>query len=349
VLDQVKAELGRDAVILGTKNVKKDGKCFCEVTAALDNTPAPPQTPAAGSSAPPRDDIAPGWGEWHREWDQIKLQLMALMRAGLDPGELSPSQRQAFRHLEEEGVAEGVLSVIWRDLKEDPTASILVPLGGIVQTAPMGDKHWSEKFHAFTGPSGVGKTTTVLRTALAYAKHHPGAKVLVVNADPVGGKGRHFLKHYSELSRLGYFEPTAEVAMSELLTKGAKFDKVFIDLPGDFGDKNLADKLKDFGLAEIKDMVVHLVLSPHYAPGQYDTFYRRYKSERTRGLVWTKLDEACNFGALVNAAYATGLPVVSLSYGSGLKNTLAPADAVSVWKLLFKHELPERARWESIT
>ncbi len=57
-------------------------------------------------------------------------------------------------------------------------------------------------------------------------------------------------------------------------------------------------------------------------------------------LVWTKLDEACNFGALINVAAATGLPVSALSYGAGLRDTLVPAQSPMLWKIIFKHEMP---------
>jgi flagellar biosynthesis protein FlhF len=39
-------------------------------------------------------------------------------------------------------------------------------------------------------------------------------------------------------------------------------------------------------------------------------------------------------------AFASGLPVSALSYGSGLKNSIAPATREMVWRLLFMRKLP---------
>ncbi len=334
---RVKAELGGDAVILSTRKCAEGGRSWCEVTAALDSQP-----PKARPAAPAPDEApAPGWGEWHREWDQIKAHLTALMRPQLDLGALAPRQRQALEHLEGEGVGEGAVMALAAALRADRQASILAPLGAMVAAAPLDARHWPQRLHAVVGPSGSGKTTTLLRMALACQQARPGARILLVNADAAQAKGRMFLKHYAELSGITFREAASPRDLAGVLAAGQKFDKVFLDLPPVGAGLTLEGYLKLLGLSERDDLAVHLVLSPLYASAQLSSYLRVYKSPKTASLVWTKLDEACNYGDIVNAAYATGLPVSALSFGSGLRGTLVPAKAIMLWKLLFKHELPQ--------
>jgi flagellar biosynthesis protein FlhF len=122
---------------------------------------------------------------------------------------------------------------------------------------------------------------------------------------------------------------------------------VLVDLPALARGEELDQLLDRIGFHVLADAdpssgygVVHLVLSPLFASGQISAFIRSYASERLAGIVWTKLDEAFSFGSMINTGESTGLPAVALSYGSGLRDTLAPAKHAPFWRLVFKHRLP---------
>ena len=85
---------------------------------------------------------------------------------------------------------------------------------------------------------------------------------------------------------------------------------------------------------------MHLVLSPHYGEEALADILDRHACGQPGSLIWTKLDEAEHFGQMVNAALRTGLPVSALSHGPGLGNSLVPAQDTTIWRLLFKKELP---------
>lgn len=330
-LEQVKAELGPDAVILSTKNHRRDGRAWCEVTAALE-----PDGSARGAAP---DAPVPGWAEWHAEWDAIQAQMMALMRPQLDFSNLAPRQRQALRHLEREGVGEGAIMALLEALNKDTDTSILGPLGEMVQAAPFGPARWPERIHAVSGPCGSGKTSTLLRLALAYHQARRAGRILVVDA--AAGKGNPGLKRYAELSGMTYTAVESARRLGEAIASGQKFDRIFIDLPPTTRGMDLDELLRFMGLSQRDDLAVHLALSPLWSSAQLRQYIRRHKSPLTRSIIWTKLDEACNYGDIVNAAHATGLPVSALSFGPGPRGTLVAAEAIMLWKLLFKKELPQ--------
>jgi flagellar biosynthesis protein FlhF len=330
-LAQVKAELGAEAVILDTQNYSEGGDSWCEITAALEAEPSGEDAPGGRRR--------PGWDEWHREWDQIKSHLLALVRSKIDFSSLSPRQRMPLEFLEAQGVGEGVLTILWQAMKDAPLKSILAPLTEIVPLKPFAPGSWTENVHVLAGPSGSGKTSSLIRLALDFRR--AGVPVLVANADTLHGKGRLLLKHYAEFSGLPYKEIATGSELVSLLDSKSDKEVLFLDMPSLPRGMDLARYLAILGLAGRPDTAVHLVLAPHLATSQLSSFLALYGAGTCGSLIWTKLDEACKYGAVVNTAHATGLPASAFSWGAGLKGTLAPADRLCLWRLLFKNELPE--------
>ena len=347
-LAKVKAELGEDAIILNTKTVRSNGGKSCEITAALDPNVGPRASSPGGNGfgAPPRDaggftpthDTNPA--DWACEWRQIKDHLMALVKPQMNMDELTPRQRVALKYLEREEVDTQVMLKVFLDLKADPDRPILPVLETVAPCYGFESKKWLQKIHVFAGPHGAGKSSCLIRLALREKQLKPKARICVVAADEGQGKGRLVLRHYADLSGLAFREATNAEEIETLLKESMKFDMILVDLPGLTGKATLAERLAELGLTDCRDMAAHLVLAPYFSASQYTEIARRYGCPQLKSLIWTKLDEACTFGALLNMARLTELPVSALSYGAGLKNSITPAASEMLWRLIFKHTLP---------
>lgn len=336
IMVRIKNELGPDAIILSNQKQTRKGKTCYQIMAALDM----PQTrPASGESAMPlaQDDT----GSLREEWSKLRKQLMSVLKPQMDLRLLSPRQQLVFEYLEREGVNEDVLLDLWEKFRHAPDVPTLTVMNSLVAVRPWFDTSWTHKFHMLTGPFGSGKTSTTLRLALAMKKMDPDRRILVVNADRSQGKGRLYLRHYTELSGLSYRE-LDNSAQWEDLEQGAKsHDLVLLDLPGLPARKQLDSWLSDVSGGNLPSCHVHLVLSPLFASAQMDAFVTRFRSESAASIIWTKLDEACNYGEIINQANNTGLPISLFSLGPDLKNSLAQPKDQDVWRLLLRHELPE--------
>lgn len=306
------------------------------------NAPWPGQHHGCGSVAP-----------WQEEWGQIKHLLYDLMGERMDVSGLTPRQRQAMDYLEREGVNKKVTLVVHDILRREPDRTVLSALAEVVAAKPFDRTAYPARYQLFTGPHGCGKTSTLIRTALALRKAAPRARICLVSAGDAQAKGRMQLKHYAELSGMSYREVAGRGEFKNLTAEERDFDVIFIDAPGLGGGSvsggpnspatdtptSLGGFLDRYGMAGA-DLQAHLVLSPYFAPAQLSTFLRTYASPRLASIVWTKLDECCAFGEIINAGEECGLPVSSLSFGPGLSGTLAPAAHMALWRLIFKHELP---------
>lgn len=334
VLNKIREELGPDAVILSTQNTSEKGQPLCEIMAALEQT-------GGGNGTPSNGGAFPGWHEMHQEWSALKEHLFSVLKTQADYALLTPRQRQSMEYLEREGVVPEVSMHLWKCLKDAPDASILEALRGVIRTKPWDERHWPGTMHAFAGPHGVGKTSSLLRLALTMRRKQPALRIRLANADQQHGKGRLLLQHYAELSELPFMDLRTAEDWRALLLEAEHYDKIFIDLPGLSRSENLESWLARKGFVLPDEARVHLVLNPHYATNCLERFAKRFRVPHLGSLIWTKLDEAEAFGALVNLGYSTRLPVSALCFGTSLTASLACADDQSLWKLVFTHRMPD--------
>lgn len=334
VLARIKAEMGPEAVILGNRTYRRNGVVCHEITAGLERNESESRNQEAGAPS--------GWGEWHKEWMQIKDQIFALMKPAIQLERLTPRQRVALEYLQREGVSDAVALALYKRLLAEPGASVLECLCGMVPIKAWGPEHWSQRVHLMVGPFGFGKTTTALRFALHLRKTEPEARIAFINADCLRGNGRLILRHWAGLSNFSYMEAPDKAAMQQALQAAASCRAVFVDVPGLSRKQNLAQWRADMGLDAL-EAATHLVLSPFCDPLQTQVFLSRYKSDGSGSLVWTKLDEAESFGSIVNVACAARLPVSALSFGAELKESLVPATEPLIWRLIFKRQIPGQA------
>lgn len=344
VLANIKTDLGADAVILDTREVRKNGVAEIVITAAVERGHP---VSAGGPSAAPATchaHAAMGWKTWQEEWASIKTHLLSLVKPELQLARLSPRQRVAMEFLDQEGVGASPLLAVYESLLPDPRASILAPLDELVHVKGWSAGNWPQRVHLIAGPFGSGKTTALIRLALLLRKEVPSSKIWVVNADSLRGGGRLLLKNYAQLCGLEYREAgnTADFfnVLSSARTEGVT--SIFVDLPGLPRGRTMTDMLEHFGMAD-PDNALHLVITPHYGETAMHSLAARYVPDGARhnaSVIWTKLDEAEKFGSLINLGAASRLPVSALSCGPELNNTLVPAESAALWRLLFKQEMP---------
>lgn len=373
ILAQIKAEMGPDAIILSNRDFRKDGQRWHEVTAGVDRPAGPfdgapspasamlsplgksastlletvragqpyakPPTPTTAYSGGQQTSFPAEWGEWQKEWRQLRDHMYALMQPSIQWDRLSPRQRVALEYMRREGVDGWVLIELYQRLASSPGASVLEALAQITPTRPWGLEEWPDRVHILAGPAGSGKTTTALRMAALLRQEKPNIRIACINVDCERGNGRLVLRHMAELSDFAYHEASDAEGMRTALRGTAEADCVFVDLPALPKDKNLNETIATLGLMNTQP-AVHLALSPHYGATQTQSFLDRYQTNLDGSMVWTKLDEAAGAGPLVNLSAVCRLPVSALSYGSGLRATLSPAHEPLVWRLVFKRQLP---------
>lgn len=333
IMARIKEELGPDAIILSNQKQMRKGSAYYEIMAALDE---PVASTMREKAVVDDQDLS----SLRDEWSKLRKQVMAILKPQMDLAMLKPRQQLVFECLDREGVRQEVLMDLWDKFRHSPDEPILSVMNGLINVCPWLETQWTHKIHFLAGPSGCGKSSTLLRLSLAIKKKRPDARVLIVNADRSQSKGRLYLRHYTELSDLSYRELETPEHWRSLACDIDEYDVVLVDLPGLPSRQSLDDWLRDLSYGCMPSCHVHLVLSPVYGTAQMDNFMSRLRCEQAASIIWTKLDEACNYGEILNQANSSGLPVSLFSVGPELKNALVQPREHDIWKLLLRHELP---------
>lgn len=154
---------------------------------------------------------------------------------------------------------------------------------------------------ALVGPTGVGKTTTIAKLAAAY-KLRQGRSVALITSDTYRIAAVDQLRTYAGIIGLPLKVVLSPSEMSDAVRALSAYDVILIDTAGrsQFNTDRL-DELRGF-LAAAGPSEVHLVLSTTAAESVLLKTAEAFAPLRPNRVILTKLDEAVNFGVIVNVA-----------------------------------------------
>lgn len=182
---------------------------------------------------------------------------------------------------------------------------------------------------ALVGPTGVGKTTTLLKLADYYRKQ--GKTVSIVALDHEKGGTFDQLKHYADEWKIA-LHTSLDQAQAEL---------VLIDTTGcNFYLPHRVDQLGE-QLALCGTVEVLLTLSAAAKDVDLYGAIHQFSPLQPSSLAFTKLDETLASGVLINVSAKTDLPIRYIAYGYPLPGEIQLADPYEIThKVLteFNHE-----------
>ena len=165
---------------------------------------------------------------------------------------------------------------------------------------------------ALVGPTGVGKTTTLMKLASHYLEQNKRVALMTLDE----GKIR-VLEKWAEMHKIPFFA----TAPQEL------FDLLLIDTEGcNFYQPNRIEALGEKLAACASDAEVLLTLSASAQEVDLYGAVHQFSPLKPSSLVFTKLDETLASGVLVNVCAKTDMPIRYVSFGYPLPGYLQVAD-----------------------
>jgi flagellar biosynthesis protein FlhF len=331
---RVRAELGREAVILSNKTV--DGQI--EIMAAIDV-----------------DEVAlMSNAELSSPHDVMDLTV---------PGDDSPTLNDLQRELGNlRNMLEGKLSQLaWRDMADKPSVKAAlysrlsrlglsrVLCGEIVDSMPTtrnleGD--WknaqdllSQRMHvmpgdellnsggvvAIVGSTGVGKTTTIAKLAARFVMRHGSKQVALISTDSFRIGGQEQLETFASYLGVPVVVATDGKELQQALDKLVDRKLVLIDTAGmSQRDVRLYEQfstLKSVG----HDIDVYIALSATAQQRALSEAVQVFGKEALAGAVITKMDEATGIGGLLDVIIRNRLKLSYVGTGQKVPEDLIPA------------------------
>ncbi len=339
ILQDIKRNYGDKAIILSTRTIRENNLNMVEMMVAVEEDEESIRSGKEHKRQPIEIDV---WKRWRAEWQEFKREFFSLFKGHVELNHIPKKYKLLLDHLEREGVLSEVIFHLYKKVSSNPNVSALELLD-FVKKCPdglnNGNKNNDNKIFLFCGPSGVGKSTILLKLALKYKKDNPSKKICIVNGDVFNVK-KLFLKYYADLYSIEYKEVKNSYEWLKIFSERLFFDKIFIDLPALAKRERLIDWWSFNGLDVFEKSCLYLVLSPTYSFSQIEKYIKQYVHKTLKGVIWTKLDESEKYGNIINTCFYTHIPIFLFSYGPQLKNSFSYVTSKTVFKLLLKHQLP---------
>lgn len=340
-LAQVRRDLGGDAVILASREVRRRrffglrSRDLIEVTAA-DRASAPSRAaqaePATATAAPTAlEGAIQTWnrrGPVEDSLPDLPRELVAVYARLIEADVPETTARRLVRHVVETLDPERIHRV---DLVDECLRGAVEQC--ISVAPPIRAVPGARRVVALVGPTGVGKTTTAAKLAASY-KLTRGVRVGLVTVDTYRIAAVEQLRTFAEIIDLPLAVVNHPGEMSRAVENLGPVDLVFVDTAGRAPrDESRIQELADF-LDEAGPDETHLVLSMVAGGKSLRGIVERFAAVRADRLILTKLDEAECLGGILSVLGWSDLPISYATTGQTVPDDYEPADRRRLARLI---------------
>jgi len=258
--------------------------------------------------------------------------------------------RFLVKHLAEQGVAPEYARAIVDEIKETGGSSgapdlrtlVYIAAARMRDTVTMDgwidptDREGKQRVVALTGPTGVGKTTTIAKLASNLSMN--GVSVGLVTVDTFRIAAVEQLKIYARILNAPLQVALCPAELKSCLHSLRDMDVVLIDTAGrSHRDEEHMNDLKKY-LAVAPEIETRLTLSATASDKQLEDTIRNFSKVRVDGLIFTKLDEAVRLGPIFNQQVRTGLPISYFTTGQSVPEDIEEAGVKRLIGGMFKQD-----------
>jgi len=355
-MDAAIRELGSDAVMLTSRKVRAKGlkgffgKPVLEVTFGYDPSTVPT---VAKKSAAFGDNIEKARKDWgtpvptstasndqlEKRMDSFEAMLAEFMKK-FDivkrditydyPDDVQLLLRQMVDTQVREELAHSLAKQTEQLLRNKPGTNAAEILEHLLheqfgRPEPILHKKFTQKVVLVLGPTGVGKTTSIVKLAADFAVKQR-KKVGVINTDTYRIGAQEQLQTYADILgvpiQLVYYPDELTGAMEQMSDR----DIIFVDTAGkSHGDEQHKEDLLEL-VRVLKPEDILLCLSATTSFSSIIEMVDTYGFIDDYRLMITKLDETKHRGALLNISWYTHKPIAYVTTGQNVPNDIEIVD-----------------------
>ncbi|HLR70895.1 MAG TPA: flagellar biosynthesis protein FlhF [Pseudogracilibacillus sp.] len=349
-MNKIKKELGPDAVILNSKEIKSGGifglfqKKNIEVIAALDKAPVPKNQKQSSSKEKHVRTSNRNYTHAHSESkviEEIKqLQHLLETQSFQSKNNFPPLFEQAFTFLLHQGVIEKVAEKIIYQMmdhvndqdvtKETITQRLKEAIEQYLHPYIDPGISYEKKVVQFVGPTGVGKTTTLAKVA-ALSMLEQSKKIAFITADTYRIAAIEQLKTYARILNVPVEVAYTIQDYKNALDKFSTYDFIFVDTAGrNFRDERYVKELKNMIDVDGYQMETYLVLSLTAKVEDVLETYEQFKQIPIEKVIFTKMDETGTFGSILNIGIGEQKAIAYLTNGQDVPDDIIHVDKQSI-------------------
>lgn len=368
-IEEVKADLGPDAVILSTRMLDQGkgefgfpGRKVAEVTAAQDL-----EVEAEIAKGQDREDVEESSTILRAEIESLKAKIdrQIALQQGFPPEvdelrylakyiekqlgltdnarSFSPEYISLYQRLIDQGVSVLYARKIIENIERQPAkgkgkggmplkkACLSIISRLIRVTAPIKLEEGKQKIVALMGPTGVGKTTTIAKLAAQFAIDEK-KRVGLITMDTYRIAAVEQLKIYARIIGLPLEVVLFPNRLPSALNRFKTCDLILIDTAG--RSQNNEEQIEELnGLNQGTSIEKHLVVSATTKLSDLKEIARRFGPVGFDQILFTKLDESYTFGGMLSLSLDTQKPLSYVTFGQRVPEDIAGANGRLIGEL----------------
>lgn len=232
-----------------------------------------------------------------------------------------------FNVLKEHDIGEDIIEKIFESIEKETNTNLLEDekiikekirkklMDLIETTGPLNISRKSNRIFMFVGPTGMGKTTTLVKIGANYKlKENKELEIITLDNYRIGASQQ--LKSYCEIMQVPYKKISDKKELKNVIKK-SKADLILIDTAGrshydDISISMLTDYIKELSMHNLD---VFLVISANTKKRDILEITEKYSKTNYKYLLYTKLDETYSTGAIIDATYRVKKPISYVTFG----------------------------------
>jgi flagellar biosynthesis protein FlhF len=192
----------------------------------------------------------------------------------------------------------------------------------------------------FVGPAGAGKTTSLVKIAIREGLSHRRT-VRILSVDPCRVAAHEKLRSFAAIIGVGFSAVNSVQEVAGAVEESRNKGVVLVDTPG-YSPSEIDSAREIAGCLErIPNKQVHLVLPASMQRGALTRCLRDYADFQPDCLLFTKLDEADSWGAVLSTALEADQPLSFFAGGQNIPEDIEPANAPALLASVFRREAAE--------
>ncbi|HPI93108.1 MAG TPA: flagellar biosynthesis protein FlhF [Deltaproteobacteria bacterium] len=327
-LTQIKSELGSNAVIVSTREIKESGyglmsRPLIEVVAAVDYDEDAFIKRMQGRKAQsgiqegriPAEPILPAPGHIGEEIVELKKMIKQLM----SQGKVTPVHPLREK-LVSRGIRENLTDLIFAKLGDESTEEdVKNLLSRLVRVEGPTD----DRIRIFLGTTGVGKTTTIAKMA-GRAVMSEGKRVALITLDSYRIGAIDQSRIYAKILNIPFFSVTTPLELKTAFNQLGSTDLILVDTVG--RSPFCADYVRQLlGFFEGINACRFLLLPVATRDREMDTITKMFSPLKVDRMIFTKSDEAHTFGSIITHNMIHRTPVSYITTGQRVPEDIEPA------------------------
>ncbi|MBP1930800.1 flagellar biosynthesis protein FlhF [Ammoniphilus resinae] len=357
-LQKIRVELGDQAVILNTKEIRKSGflgifgKRQIEVIAAVpaEQASQPKAVPEKPSLVPEKK--SPVLSRVEPQPEVLKeIQGMKELLIGIASG--SGGQEKVpkplgkwMQRLKEQEVDQKVIDyLVEQTLRSFPSIeqaepdairdNLLTQIEKIMKEGILLEPKIEKSVNmvSFVGPTGVGKTTTIAKMAAHQMLHHD-RRVGMITTDTYRIAAVEQLKTYANILNVPIETVFSPDGLNKAMKNMQNCDLIFMDTTGrNYQDEQYVQQIGKY-LAEQVVQENYLVLSLTSKYSDMKTIVDHFATFPIDKLILTKLDETLSYGAVLNLAFHYPYPLAYVTTGQNVPEDISKIESEKIARMM---------------